>query len=348
MRFYPSGLLGRRTWSELWVAVRRVHKDRQAAIFVLRLAAAVLYFGAWLLFTTLAWFHDIGSRGVAFVVCLSISVAASIYFIHQWTESREQKRIRDLGPDVSHEITQALLNEARMLAFLLDRVGSERFGEKKLPPGFEVVTRRVHREKLRTTESWEILPSLLRDLLLLPDGAWNLEQKQAAETCLEYFVVLRWVLRFDSSLPPLDRRAEYSIKDAQQVLDPIPGNRLPDTLPPWDVRASRNETDQRFNRYWIEAIARGLIRPDDPHDGSEGAKSIKQSIDSNLEVRDLLMGANTVSELKDQQLGEEIVRCFHRWQILNVLVPVLAAEKPASAVRELWVSQISPDAVAQD
>jgi len=229
-----------------------------------------------------------------------------------------------------------------MLAFLLHRAASERLLEKKLPTGVEVVTRRAHREKLRETGSWEDLPLQLRDLLLLPDGGWNPGQKRAAETCLEYFVVLRWVLRFDSWLRPLDRRAEYSIRDVQQVLDPVPAHKLSDALPPWDVRVLRNTTDQRFARYWIEAIARGLVQINSSEHGTAEAKTVKDNIDSNRDVRDFLVGANTVSEMKDQQLGEEMVRCFHRWQILNVLVPVLAAEKPPSAVRELWISQIDP------
>ena len=172
------------------------------------------------------------------------------------------------------------------------------------------------------------MPTDLRDLLLLPDGAWNLAQKAAAETCLEYFVVLRWVLRFDSFLATLNRRADYSARDFQHVLDPIPLEKLPYALPPWEVRAFRNETDQRFSRYWLEALARGIIRSDNPEQGHQEAESIKHNIDSERDVRDLLVGANTVSEMKDQQLREEIVRCFHRWQILDVLVPVLAGEKP--------------------
>lgn len=351
MWFAP--LFRKQTWSELWIAVRRANRDRRARKFLISVLALIVLFGGWIVlefslfrgfFTNAEGRFD--PTGLV-IACALLAGAGLVFLIHRWTEQRDVTfSLSEKTPAVSTEIIFEIQREAYLLAVLLHRIGSERMMEKELPPQIEVVTRRIHREKLQTAGLWENIPSAMRNLLLLPDGHWSGEQKSNVELCWEYLIVLRWVLRFDDTLRPLSQETRYDWKMVRELFD---NNLTPlkaETLASWDMRPERDRADHYFWRYWTEAIARDLVQSEVASKYGDEARRIKAEIDEDGSSSDLLVGAQTVSELKDADLRMMLGCAYRRWQILDLLVPVLSGEKAVSSIRALWTEAISDPAAS--
>lgn len=328
------------SWRQFWVAIRRVPRDVRSwnviVPFVLLLFAAC-YCSIFIVAFFVSLFEDktyLVVAGIAFVL------VGGITSIHIWMDHREA---RSTPAAVSPLVEQEVHREAFLLAMLLYRSSSERILEKEIPPQVQIVTRRYQRERLMQAGLWDDVPAEMKDLLLLPDGHWSERQKSDVNFCWEYFLVLRWVLRFDASLRPLDRGPRYDLAKVRELIDGFdywkPGN----ALGPWDLRLARDNSYCHLWRLWTEAAARGLLVNIQPEQREEALR-VKQQIDAPGPATDLLIDASTVSELSDSQLLTLLKLTRYRWQILHFLVEWLLSGEPVNGLRQLWVKEISPNA----
>jgi len=326
------------TWRELWVAIRRLRRDARARAFVLRflaLVAAAVYSAVLVLSFAASFFHEKAVIAVSSIIFICL---LSVFVVHRWNDRREA---RASPPVVSAAVQREMHREAFLLAILLNRAGSERMMEKELPPGVEVVTRRHQREQLVRFGLWDDLASPLRDLLLLPNGHWSDEQKSTAESCWEFFIVLRWVMRLDDSLRSLDRTPSYDLVKTRDIIGRYEVLKPGDTLAPWDLRPVRDEAYLHFGRLWTEAVARGLVAKGVEPDHREEAIRAKGEIDADGASNDLLIDAQTVSELSDSSLWFLLRAAIRRWEIVNFLIPWLSEDQPDDQLRLFWSKVLS-------
>jgi hypothetical protein len=326
------------TWRELWVAIRRLRRDARARAFVLRFFGLVLaaLYGTVLVLTVAAGL--LGHTGFTAIAAIVSICIVSIFLVHKW---RDRQEARAAPPVVAPVVQQEMHREAFLLAILLNRAGSERMMEKELPPDIEVVTRRFQREQLVRHGLWDDLSSAMKDLLLLPNGHWSQEQKSTAESCWEFFIVLRWVMRLDDSLRSLDRTPSYDLVKTRDIIARYEVLKPGDTLAPWDLRPVRDEAYLHFGRLWTEAVARGLVEEGVEPDHREQAVRAKGEIDVDGGSNDLLIDAQTVSELSDSSLWYLLRAAIRRWEIVNFLIPWLLEEQPGDQLRLFWGKVIS-------
>jgi hypothetical protein len=330
-----------KTWRELPIAIRRARRDARARIFlrwfVRNIALALWRALAALLF--IAALIAVFEKKIALVDAIIVSVCGlAVFLIHKW---RDRQDAESAAPFATPAVQQEMHRELFLLATLLIRAGSERLMEKELPPEIEITTRQAQRDRLIQHGLWDELPAAMRDLLLLPNGHWSSDQKLAAESCWEYFLVLRWVLRQDESLRSLQYGPSYNLAKASEVVDRFGSWQPGDTLAPWDLRPFRDEADYHFGRLWTEAVARGLLQQGIEPEQRKETLRIKALIDANGASTDLLINTQTVSELSDPQLWF-LARVTHRrWEILNFLINWLAKGDPQDGLRQLWSRTLS-------
>jgi hypothetical protein len=325
------------TWRHFWIAIRRANRDTRARRFLIGVIALIFFVIYFFILVGGFVFSTMNDKSFLTVAGIFGVCAISVLAIHKWGERREAKAA---SPAVATPPVQQMHKEALLLAVLLSRAGSERMMEKELPPEIEVITRRVQRERLIELGLWDDLPEVLKSLLLLPNGHWAQEQKIGAESCWEYLSVLRWVLRLDDSLRPLNRRPSYDLAKARGIIDGFGAWKPGETLAPWDLRPVRDQANQHFGRLWIEAVARGLVTKGVEGDVRAEALRIKSDIDSDGNSTDLLIEAQTVSELPDPDLWFLLRTAYWRREILGFLVPWLSEEEPEDGLRAFWVDQI--------
>jgi hypothetical protein len=326
------------SWRELWVAIRRLRRDARARAFLFRFSGLIVV-GVYSAFVVLAFAASLFEDKTFVVVAVVVAVCAlSVLLIHKW---RERQEALAAPPVVAPAVQQEMHREAFLLAILLNRAGSERMMEKELPPEIEVVTRRFQREQLVRHGLWDDLSSPMKDLLLLPNGHWSDEQKSTAESCWEFFIVLRWVMRLDDSLRSLDRTPSYDLVKTRDIITRFEALKPGDTLAPWDLRPVRDEAYFHFGRLWTEAVARGLVEQGIESGHREQAIRAKGEIDVDGASNDLLIDAKTVSELSDSSLWFLLRAAVRRWEIVNFLIPWLSEERPNDQLRLFWSKIIS-------
>ncbi len=336
MWFAP--LVRGQTWRELWVAIRRLRRDARARAFVLRFIGLVIaaVYGIVLVLALAA--NLLGDKCfTATAAIVSICIFA-VFLVHKWGE-RQEARSTPLA--VAPAVQQEMHREAFLLAILLNRAGSERMMEKELPPDIEIVTRRFQREQLVRHGLWDDLSSPMKDLLLLPNGHWSQEQKSTAESCWEFFIVLRWVMRLDDSLRSLDRTPSYDLVKTRDIIARYEALKPGETLAPRDLRPVRDQAYLHFGRLWTEVVARGLVEEGIEPDHREQAVRAKGEIDVDGGSNDLLIDAQTVSELSNSSLWFLLRAAIRRWEIVNFLIPWLSEDQPNDQLRLFWSKAIS-------
>ena len=338
----PDGIRALRgLFKALWIAVRRAPKDRRARANVLRLLFSLGIFSAFA-GTYLYMFHGFASEyGLEQLglVLIPGGVVMLIMFVAMARQNAQQRAIERASPAVSSEITHALFRDACLLAILLERLGSESYLEKEIPPEITIVTRRVLLDRLAASGLRDNLEPWLLDLLLAPDGHWTAEQKQRAMPALECFAVLRWVLGL-SELRSLTDDPKYSLAEIRSVFEVKDPDKLL-VLPSWDVRPARDGANRFLNRCWAELVARRAIDKA-PEKDVERALEMRAEIQGAGYTGDYLVGARTVSELNTAFLFMVTRRAYNRCQFLAVLVDVLSGEKSAEEVRRSLSQYFAP------
>lgn len=317
----------------LWIAVRRAPKDSRARRNLLRLLFSLGLFAA-IVGTYLYMFHGFASEyglGQLGLVLIPGVVVMLIMFVAMARQNAQQRAIDRASPAVSPETRQALYREACLLAILLERLGSEAYLEKEIPPQIEVVTRRVLLDRLAALGLRDELDPEVRDLLLAPDGHWTAEQKQRAMPALECFAVLRWVLGL-GELRSLTDDPKYAVAEIRSVFAVKEPEKL-NVLASWDVRPARDGASRFFNRCWAELVARRAIDKA-PEQDVERALAMRAEIQGAGYTGDYLVGARTIPELDTAFLFLVARRAYTRGQFLAVLVDVLSGEKAEGQVRK--------------
>lgn len=337
------------TWRGLWVALRRSSRDSHARWLLLRFGLSLAVCFGWI------WAEWFQFRGLLhadpffFLIFFGVVVliGGTLVAISRLNERRERNQMEAVEPSVDPQIKRALFRETFILASLLIRSASERGMEKELPPTIEVITRRSLIERLRSRGLLEGMQPVVRDLLLSPDGHWTEEQKCQVETLWESFEVLAHVLGL-VDLSDLSQRPSYNLAVAHKVL----AVRKPESLaahPSWDLRPVRDITENWLNRCVVEIVARGEYTEAN-EEMSKEASYARERIQAGGYTGDLLVGAETISEVPRKVLWVLAHRTMRRIKTLRIAVDVVSGEQPAEKVRELIakafaVSQAEPEVV---
>jgi hypothetical protein len=320
-------------WRELWLSVKRAHKDRRARR---RLGFVSLWAGLLLLFVVAA----IGYLAVL-IGTGSIFFAPFVIPVLWWIRRRSKRDFEPMSIAPQAATINAHADAARdaaarswladlmlVYAVLVDRAGSERFlKEKELPANVEVTSRRVHMEILRSAGLWERMALKDRDVVMMPDGAWAWEQINRYATGIEPLRLLRWILRIDFRLPTVGQQLSGDFGIAHEiVVDPDRirrGNQLIDTE---TVRTSRDDARTTLFRCFAEAISRGYQEAQDEKT-ADWAKGIAEELAGNQD-EDFLLGDNLVSEASREQLGWATALANIRTDFLSMVLELLETGQP--------------------
>ena len=330
------GLLSnRKTLKPLWIAMRRAPRDSAARRNLLRFSFSILLFAA-VVGDYIYMFHGFIAEngfGQFVLVLIPAAIVWLIIFFVIARQKRDERALSSANPAVSPELKQGLFREACLLATLLERLASESYLEKEIPPEIVVTTRRVLLDRLRSLGMRDHLEPWLLDLLLAPDGHWTEEQKRRAIPALECFAAFRWTLGL-SGLQELTVDPEYNLSDARSLVEIKQTEKL-FVLPSWDVRPARDAASQFFHRCWAELVARRTIDTT-PEQDVERALAIRAEIQEAGYTGDYLVGVRTISELDTSLLLLVTRRAYNRWQFLAVLVDVLSGDAPVERIRTFW------------
>jgi hypothetical protein len=300
---YWKMLLQKVTWLEALTSLRRAHKDKRARKHLLLLALMLLIpLGCALYLIVL-----VGSGGI-FMVPFVIPVL--------WWRKRREKQDEVLlhiapGPkqvktDLTEEKRQALRSYFAKLALfyavMVDRAGSESFlKEKVLPEGFEVTSRRIHLELLRTHGLWDQMAQADREAMMMADGHWDWQKINHVSLAMEYLRLLCWILRMDFYLPVVGQRLRGDYRMAHEVVHApdkmLEGKDLVDVSA---MRTGREAAEQFFVRCWAEGISRGYYQGDG-EETTEWASSLSEKL-RGKQHEDFVLGDKLVSEASENEL----------------------------------------------
>jgi hypothetical protein len=339
-------LFRRQTWRAFWIAFRRAPRDSQARVILLRFSLALSLFVLWLAFNAYqfrGFFREFGRVGGL----IYLLIAALVIALIAWSaisQRMERRALERTSPVVSPELKRALLREACLLAILLERLGSESYLGKEIPPDVVIVTRRVLLDRLTALGLRDNLEPWLLDLLLAPDGHWTALQRQRAIPALECLAVLRWVLGL-GELRSLTLDPKYSVADARSLFEVKEPEKLY-VLASWDLRPERDGARQFFQRCWAELVARRAISGA-PEQDVERALAVRAEIQSEGYTGDYLVGARTIPELDTELLVLVARRAYTRWQFLLLLVDILSGEKAVEQLRKFLAQYFAPAGIAE-
>jgi hypothetical protein len=320
-------------WRELWLSVKRAHKDRRARR---RLGFLSLAIGLLLVLAvgTVAYVMVMIGTGSIFLVPFLVPVM-------WWIRRSAKKDFAPLniapqasahGSEAREANSQALHSHfadlALLYAVLVDRAGSERFlKEKELPPGVEVTSRRAHVEALRSAKLWERIGPKDREALMIADGGWDWEQINRFAMGIEPLRLLRWVLRIDFRLPTIGQQLWGDFGIAHEiVVDPERLWRGHDLIDADTVRTSRDDARSTLLRCIAEAISRGYqVAADD--EMAAWAKGISEELAGN-QHEDFLLGDKLVSEATREQLGWATALADMRCDLLAMVLELLETGNP--------------------
>ena len=321
-----------KTWRAFWIAIRRAPRDRHARFNLLRFILSLILFALWLTYYVYV-FHgyslSFGRTGdaVMSVLLVAIIFLAIVPAINDRLEKRAQERA---SPAVNPELKKALYREACLLAILLERLCSEAYLEKEIPPEITIITRRVLLDRLAAQGLREGLQPWLLDLLLAPDGHWTAEQKQRALHAWECLAVFRFTLGL-AQLPELTSVPKPKGADAESLFKIERPERL-FVLPSWDLRPVRNTAESFFWRCWAELLARREVSANDDNQ-IQRALEFRTEIHEKGYTNDYVVGVQTVTELDTDLLFFLARRAYYRWQLLSLLVAVTAGDSSPAVLR---------------
>ncbi len=306
-------------WRSYWVALRRSKRDRRDLKNVIRFTVGLMFLIGY--YGYLIWSFALNGAG-SILGLFALIIGGAILL--RWISNRHDEKIaeREEAANVDTAVRDRLAEDGFVMATLLSRASSEAMLKaKELPPEVEIITRRVQIDKLRNLDNWEKLTGTVRELLLLPDGRWSQEQIQGTYSCFEILRCLRWTLCTDNSLTPLTSLPKMNYKASHSIFtNPasiLSGTRL---RPTWDIRVERNQADAFFSRCLAEAIGRGTITA-----SSDETKTWATGVNDTArlpDVRDVLAGIQTISEVDDFTLRYLASLGLLRYECLRLLIDI--------------------------
>lgn len=317
-------LLHKAFWQEMGQSFRRVHKDRRARKQILSFALFLLL--PLLLIAYLAFLIGTGAwLFLPFVIPV-------LWWLRR--SARRESQPLNIAPHPELEIRMPTEAEKRtvreyfsslvlLYAVLMDRAGSERYlKERQLPDGAEAASRRIHLELLRRYGVWDRLSLADRDVVAMPDGAWDMERINRLTTAVEPLRLLRWILRVDYRLPAIGQQlfgdfsiAHEIVTDPQQAVEG-------DAMVEVDVvRQGRDLANRYSARCIAEMIDRGFQAAPNEQT-ARWAKAMCESL-KGKQSEDLVLGDVLVSEADAGRLSWAATLATIRTGFLNEAIAIL-------------------------
>ena len=331
-------------WREIWLSMKRVHKDRRARR---RLGSLSLWIGLLLLLVVgaIAYLFFLIGTGAIFFAPFVIPV---LWWIRRSTKKEFEPmsiapQARDLGAgeEADRPALHAYFADMALLyAVLVDRAGSERFlKEKALPPGAEVTSRRVHVEALRSAGVWDRMIPEDREDIIMPDGAWDWERINRYAMGIEPLRLLRWVLRIDFRLPTIGQQLWGDFGIAHEiVVDPERLRRGRELIDAETVGVSRDDARTTLLRCVAEAISRGYQVAQDESTAA-WAKQVSADLSGN-QNEDFLLGDKLVSEATPEQLAWATALANIRTDFLSRVMDLLEGRcSPENQIASIFADE---------
>lgn len=325
----------------MWLSVRRVHKDRRArkqvlsfALFLLVPVLVIAYVafligsGAWLFLPfviPVMWWRYRGAKRDS----QPLNIAPRP---EQWEKvptDEEKRAVRE------HFSALALF-----YAVLMDRAGSERYlKERQLPEGAEPVSRRIHLELLRKYGVWDRVSLADRDVIAMPDGAWEPDRISRVTTAVEPLRLLRWILRVDFRLPAVGHQlygdftiAHEIVTDPRKVVEGI-------AMVEADmVRQGRDLANHYSGRCIAELIYRGYQAAPNEQTAS-WAKGVCEAL-KGKQSEDLVLGDILVSEADQDRLSWAATLATIRTGFLNEVLSIMESmQVPEGPITSIYARE---------
>ena len=283
------------------MSFQRTHKDRRARKRVIALALLIIL--PLLCAAYLVWVL----RMSLFATPLVLGAAVSAW--QGYSRYREKVKTRseaNPGPQLSPlqqaEFRTYFMDLALIYAVILDRAGSERFLKTKtLPEGFEVTTRRVHLDLLKSRGAWDKMTPHDRNALITPDGEWNPAWIDNVIPAYEALRLMRWILRIDEFLPVIGKQLKFDWRSAHEIVtDPAKLLQPAKLVHLKSIETARAAAEQFYVRCIAEMIYRGDLQAK-----SEEAPKWAADLASKLKDKqseDLVLGVKLVSEVSSEEL----------------------------------------------
>jgi hypothetical protein len=326
----------RHIWKSIWFSVRRSGKDaraRKALVALCAVVAGACFYVAW---TGWWFFHASRDSGMSpgwtaafYVFIFGTGLLARFWMTRSNRRADEAlhfsltgaSRWQPSAAGASAAVRDYLRNRLLILAWLVLRAASEQYlRQKTIPANAEVVTRQLHNRALREAGAWESLEPEERDLLFVADGQWTDAQIEEIVAWTEQLRLLRWALRIDAEIVPLEH---FPCLDATPAREILAGKMPPEaeTLQPSDVRPERDTALAYAARCLAELKTRGLS---DAGSG-EWAETIRAGCLG--DSTDLLAGARTVADLDDAELRLLTTMAIARERYASWLVETLGSDE---------------------
>ncbi len=321
---YWRMLLRKATWMEVFLSLKRAHKDKRARKHVLQTGVLLLIplfclgYAAWLART-----------GAIFFLPFVLPVI--------WWRARRAKqddeplRIapgpepvrRTVGEEERRALRRYLARVALFHAVMVDRAGSEKFLKgNEVPAGSEVTSRRRHLELLRSSGIWDRMAQPDREAMMMADGHWEWDQIHEIEPAIEPQRLLRWILRVDFYLPVVGQQPAGSYAIAHELVT-APGKVIDGKgLVEEASLETAHEAAVHFHlRCAAEGISRGLYQADE--EGTAWARQISSALEGKQQ-EDLVLRDKLVSEASDADLVWAALLAYRRVQFLEWASGLLA------------------------
>lgn len=215
-----------------------------------------------------------------------------------------------------------LEERALILASLISRGVSELAAlQEGLPEQQQLLTRQQQNNLLRDRGLWDKLDPEEQFLATSAQGSWSEDDSALTYVWCEQLRLLRWVLRMDDEVAPLEDLPGPAWKAVYATLEtafdpPL----LKPMLASWDVRVERDRAAQYTARTLAEFAHRGQYQT-----GSADTSSLLRWRNFVSGTgRDLRLGRGGISELDDHTLHLIASVASTRWQYAAYLVDFLA------------------------
>ena len=308
--------------SNVWLIVRRAHKDKRALLVLLSALPAV----CWVAYMIMAirqtgwWLVPVDAA----LLLLGYGVAILIARANARTDASLLKlsaHPSPAGTSVSPEHRAGLAAELLRTAALVDRAAAELVKTaRQVPEAAQGLARRRTLDVAQRPEIWPAFTVDEQRRLLDAEGTWDPEVARKTLARAEDVSVLRWVLGVDRILAPFEHAQLTVVPAVQLMLRPA----LVETgvcLEPSDLRPAQAATEAMLVRLLGEGIERGIYSGDDPESAREILFHSGRIADD--ESLDLLIGETVVARATNeaiQNMGVLAARRGHViWRVIQYL-----------------------------
>ena len=320
-------------WAETLRNLRRFHKDKRARsqigalalllALMLLVPVAIIAYAAWVIGSG-AWIMLL----LALPILWWIRRGAKKEFEPQNITPQPKLHVVETDAENQDSVRSYFANLALIYAVLVDRAGSEQFLKtKELPEGIEVTSRRTHLELLKAYGVWDQMAFVDREVLIMPDGSWEMDRINRMTIGMEPLRSLRWILRIDFRLPLVGQQlyGDYAlghelVHNPKKVFDRKEIIEI-------DILRAALESARLFRvRCFSEAIHRGYETATDENT-AQWARELAINLEGN-QNEDLILGNQLVSEVSQSQLSWAMALATIRAAFLESALRIVECGQP--------------------